>query len=191
MKTCCPICFQDMTHHQNLFDWLKRDAWICGDCRLMFKDVNRVYHFHDCTIRVLYEQSEELTSLFMQYQEVGDVALRSLFFHDYVSYIQKHYRGYTLVWIPSVKVKESGWDAVKAMLEAFPMKKQNALECRSVDPLRMRVCNDAGLEKQKVLLVDVCFDKEKLRMALDLLKPHVKCIQVVVLCGDMEELSSL
>ncbi len=191
MKSYCLICFRDITHHQNLFDWLKKDAWICGDCRLIFKDVNQVFHFHGCLIEVLYEQSEELDSLIMQYQEVGDIALRSLFFHDYVSYMQKHYKGYTLVWMPSGKVKERGLETVKEMLDEFSMKKQELLECISDDPFYMRLRNDCGLKKQKVLLVDVYFHKAKLQMAFDLLKPHVQCIHVVVLCGDMKVLHTM
>lgn len=191
MKLYCPICYQNISHHQNIFDWWKVDPWICGDCHMWFKEVNQVYVMEKCQVRVLYEYTEELNSLLHQYKNGCDVALRSIFFHHYVSFIQKRYSGYTLVWMPSneLYVKQKGFDPKKEMLNEIKLDKMHVLELGYDDKLAL--CQDAArlLKKQKLLIVDdVLVDDKPIVDAYRLLKSNAKKVEALVLCGDTEKI---
>lgn len=194
----CLLCFQNIQNHQNFYHWLSDRSLLCGDCLKEWQEVHASYHLNNFNVYVLYLYNDFLENLIFQYKEGQDVILAPVFFHECRRWIEQHYRGYTLLLMPSSKEKteERGFHALSAMLQSVNLpklrpfyksenRKQSTLSFAERQKIGEILHLDETMElPEKLLLIDdVCTTGSTLNCAYQLLAQHTMRVQALVLCA--------
>ena len=199
MEHVCKYCFQDIDTQQDFTHWLWQDALLCGTCAHQLQVVKKTISFDALKVHVLYRYNDFLESMLFQYKEGRDIALKDVFFHEYTKYIERRYRGYTLVLMPSseAKTKERGFHALASMLTHIHLHKislfyKSENRKQSLQSLQQRqhidevihVKEGETVPQTKLLLIDdVCTTGATLKCAYHLLQSHTMKIEALVLCA--------
>lgn len=198
-ETWCRFCMEDITRGQTIFDYLKQDALLCGECRRQLEVLNQRTKIREMPLHVIYLYNEFLENLIFQYKEGLDTALRDIFFYDVMDKINMKFRQYTIVLLPSSeeKTEERGFLPVKEMLYRCKLpiiepfyKISNHKQSLQTFENRVLISQvikrkvSVKLPKTKLLLVDdVCTSGNTLASAYTLLKEHPYKIEALVLCA--------
>lgn len=198
MKRCL-MCEQSVNAKQDFYRWLKCDSLLCGECLSKWQPIRKTCNHNGMKLHILYEYNDFIENMLFQYKEGMDVALRTSFLHEDRRYIEKRYKGYTMLLMPSSqeKTKERGFHALKEMSAALHMKKlQPFYKCenRKQSMLnyeeRLNIHKIIGLDdsvklpKKKLLLFDdVCTSGATLLSAFQLLKQKNIQAEALVLCA--------
>lgn len=199
MAHTCIYCFQDVDTKQDIHHWFWQDALLCGECSHQLTLVKKTILLDTLPVYVCYRYNEFLETMLFQYKESRDIALQDVFFHTFNKFIERRYRGYTLVLMPSSeeKTKERGFHALEAMLRHIHLHKispfyksenrkqslQSFEQRQHIDEV-IHLKADITLPQTKLLLVDdVCTTGATLKCAYQLLAAHTMNIEALVLCA--------
>jgi len=159
----------------------------------------------DYEVYAYYEYDAYFEKLIYQVKESKDETLAPVFLHPYVSHLKKLIGDKTVILVPSSakKTKQRGFDALKALYSGLdqqlncPFEKddvkqsQRSLTQRSHIKRHLRLIDIQAIEgKDVVLLDDVCTTGYSLKACIDLIKPHVKSITVMVLAMHPDNLNT-
>lgn len=194
---CCPYCFCDLHHEETLLHYIYKDSALCGACRKQLHRIMQTACVQGLEILMLYEYNEFFQSMIFQYKEARDIALKHVFFFDDIKRIQRRYKNYAIVLLPSSKEKmmERGFLPVKEMLKGCKLEmvepfykasnhKQSlqSMEKRKAITSVIKRNDDVALPKKPLLIIDdVCTSGSSLLHAYQLLQPHVYAIRAIVL----------
>lgn len=138
------------------------------------------------------EYDENISKLLILYKEHLDEALAPIFFDKYKKEINKRYKGYVCVPLPSSfeKVTQRGFHHLHRMIETLDLKVADVL-------VKTKNIKQAGLSKEErkhiemifeikensecsfeniLLIDDVCTTGASLKAAIALLRPHCKVL---------------
>ena len=137
---------------------------------------------------VLYEYDEEFSKLLIQYKELYDEALYPVFVYPYIRKIDRKYRGYTLVSVPSTRsnIEKRGFHHVNQMFSQTALdqkelfikletgdQKNNSMGVRKQVGSYIRLQDNITLPQTPILVADdVITSSESMTACLRLLKDH-------------------
>lgn len=108
----CKWCLEDYDPYSRLVDCLNDPRVLCLSCqnRLSYKPI--VFRLGGVKVHSLFKYDEEFSRLLIQYKEMRDIELSSVFLDGYKNYLKKKYSGYCGVIMPSseAKKKERGFN---------------------------------------------------------------------------------
>jgi len=192
----CLHCFCDVTDGLSLFDLFRSEDLLCGYCRQQLIPYRQNINVLDFHVYAYYHYDPFFEKLIFQIKESKDVTLAPVFLHPYVKHLRQMCLGKTLVLVPSSnkKLKERGFEPLRLFYEALacemicPFEKDDIKQSQRSNTMRSRIKNHIRLihpewikDKDIVLLDDVCTTGNSLKACIDLIKPYVRSIKVVVL----------
>ena len=199
----CLNCFCDLCDGLSLLDLLRREDVLCGYCRNQLTPLKRRTSVLDYQVYGYYEYDAFFEKLIFQVKESKDVTLAPVFLHPYVAHLRKQCVDKTIILVPSSekKTKSRGFDALRLFYKELnlemscPFEKDDIKQSQRNAFQRSKIKNhlrlihpEIVLDKDVVLLDDVCTTGYSLKACIDLLKPHAKSIRVVVLALHPEHL---
>lgn len=195
----CLICFNSIMTEANLFQLFYYSDIICCKCRRQLIRSKRNQNLNGLKIESFYLYEEWSSKLLLQYKELWDEALAPVFLYPFQKEIQKKYKGYSLVPIPSTKEKyqQRGFSPVIKMFECCGMEVIDVLsKKRDVEQKNQRKSQRSKIEfqlkeldfsKKKLLLIDdVVTTGSSMRAAYTLLAGKCKKIKLltVIICDE-------
>lgn len=159
----------------------------------------------DFSVYALYVYDDQFEQWIYQVKESKDVTLAPVFLHPYVSSLRKRIAGKTVIMVPSSvkKTKQRGFEVLPELYRGLgvelrcPFEKDDVKQSQRSASQRSRIKNhirlidpSVVLDKDIVLIDDVCTTGQTLKACLDLLKPHVKTVSVVVLALHPDNMKS-
>ena len=193
----CRYCFKDVHDHEDLIHYLSKSSIICGNCRQQLKPLYAYYQIQEMEVFAFYEYNQFLEGMIFQYKEGRDTALKDVFFYDIREYIEKNYKGYTIVLMPSSaqKNKERGFYAMLEMTKQINLKKISPfLKTKDMKQSKQRIEARQNIDEIMILnqtmtlpdtplllLDDVMTSGSTLHRAYTLLKGHRYPIKIAVL----------
>lgn len=196
----CLLCFSDIESHITIYNWLRQDTLLCGDCEKELIYLGICKNLDGLKIHILYLYNDFLENMIYQFKEGRDIALKNCFFHAYGKEFFHKFRHYQMCILPSSKEKleQRGFSHLSLMLEQFSIqiecpfeKLDNHKQSLQIYEKRkdiykhIRLKEHFKLKKKKILLIDdVCTSGSTLRCAYDLLKQHTTKIEALVLCAN-------
>lgn len=198
MKRCL-MCEQSVNAKQDFYHWLKCDSLLCGECLSRLQPLRKTLIHNGMKLHVLYEYNDFIENMLFQYKEGIDVALRTSFLYEDRRYIEKRYRGYTMLLMPSSreKTQERGFHALKEMSAVLRLKQlqpfykcENRKQSMLTYEERLKIKeiihldNSVSLPRRKLLLFDdVCTSGATLLSAFQLLNQQNIQAEALVLCA--------
>ncbi len=192
----CLVCFKPVVEGLDLYELILKDDILCGNCRKKLIKLNRIYDVNGLMVHTIYQYNDVLEKWMYQIKESKDETLGKCFLYDLSKKIEKAYRGYVLVMVPSSieKTQERGFHPLTKMFESIGLDKRN---CFIKDNIKQSKLN--RIERQhvydsihlidptikdvhKLLLVDdVCTTGSSLKACVDLLKTDDNEIKILVI----------
>ncbi|MEG1526934.1 MAG: ComF family protein [Erysipelotrichaceae bacterium] len=119
----CLVCMGDVDQGMDLVGWLKGDDIICGKCRKAFERIDVHTNLENIPCHILYTYNDELEDDLYRFKENRDIALAPIFFHLDVERINKRYRGFQIVIMPSnqEKIAMRSFHHMSEMLKAIKL----------------------------------------------------------------------
>lgn len=198
-KQHCKICFEKLHRRASLFTYFHYRDCICEICRNKMEIEEKWLLVGDLEVFCLYTYNRFMENLLFQFKEGKDVALKDIFLFSYKSKIEKMFKGYTIVYMPSSKehIKVRGFFPLKEMFEMIDLPKeevfiknhtykQSSLSYLQRKQIRniMQIKKGCKHKRKKVLLVDdVITSGETILSAYRLLKDDCEEIKALVLCN--------
>lgn len=195
----CTYCLEDITKEQDFYSFLKQDSLLCTPCQRQLRILNVQTKLADHKLHILYEYNEFLEGMIFQYKEGHDIALQEAFFHGVMKEINRKFRHYAIVVMPSSKEKlaERGFHPVKEMLKncRLPViepfyknenRKQSLQSIQNRAFISQVIKKKPGfiLPKKRLLLIDdVCTSGATMECAYNLLQGHTYKMEALVLCA--------
>lgn len=187
----------------SLGELLMRQDILCGFCRKQLIPYRKAVHVLDYQVYAYYEYEPFFEKLIFQIKENKDQTLAPVFLYPYRKHLKKVCEGKTVILVPSSakKTRQRGFDVLKSLYEGIetellcPFEKDDVKQSQRGVHLRSRIKNHIRLVhpewiqgKDVVLLDDVCTTGYSLKACLDLIKPVVNSVQVIVLAVHSDNL---
>lgn len=121
----CRYCMEDLHTKVELIDYLSKKTILCGKCRNQMQPLFQMFYIKEMNVFAFYQYNRFLEGMLFQYKEGRDSALANVFFYDIKTYIEKKYRNYTIVLMPSSTQKnnERGFYALAEMTHQIKLPK--------------------------------------------------------------------
>ncbi len=192
----CLNCFCDLTDGLSLIDLFRKEDNLCGVCRHLLIPLRKTVSVLDFEVYAFYRYESFFEKMIFQVKENKDVTLAPVFLHPYVSYLRRISEEKTIVLVPSSekKTKARGFEPLREFYKELglemvsPFEKDDIKQSLRSATQRSKIKNHLRLahlemiiDKEIILLDDVCTTGYSLKACIDLLKPHSKSIKVVVL----------
>lgn len=189
----------------NLLELFQKDDLLCGYCRKRLTPLKKEVPVQDFSVYALYLYDEQFEQWIYQVKEAKDVTLAPVFLHPYLKHLKKRIAGKTVVMVPSSvkKTKQRGFEVLPALYQGLgvelscPFEKDDVKQSQRNASQRSRIKNHIRLidktlilDKDVVLIDDVCTTGHTLKTCLDLIKPYAKTVSVVVLALHSDNLNS-
>lgn len=195
----CTYCMEDITKKQDFYAFVKQDSVLCGSCSRQLKILNIKVNWMNKKLHILYEYNDFLENMIYQYKEGHDIALYNVFFHEIMKEINRKFRHYTIVLMPSSKEKlvERGFHPVREMLKECKLpiiepfyksenRKQSLQSYQNRASISQVIKRNSNviLPKGRILLIDdVCTTGSTLECAYKLLQGHTYKVEALVMCA--------
>ena len=191
----CLVCFKSVLNGLDLFELFFYDDVLCGNCRKQLHRLNRTFDVNGLEVFAFYQYNKVLEKWMYQFKENKDETLGKCFLFNLKHRLEREYRDYVLVMVPSSteKTLERGFHALSSLFSSINLKRNNCFikdnikqskqsrlkrldikdSIHLVDP-SIRLCS-------KILLVDdVCTTGSSLRACYDLIKTDVNEVKICV-----------
>ena len=193
----CLWCHRSLKYESTLKNLFHIDDVLCEKCRQSMEYKPKKIKIHGIEVQGLYIYEGLFRDMLIQYKELYDEALFPVFLWKVKQELERKYRGYTIVPVPSSERKnqERGFFTVERMFEVLDLpildllyktddheqKKMNRRERESIySHLEMK---DVKSIPDKILLVDdIMTTGETITAAYRKLKGNSKCTKVLI-CG--------
>ena len=196
MTDCyCLWCHRSLKYESVLKNLFYIDDVLCEKCRQSLEYRPRKIRVHDVEVYGLYVYEGLLRDMMIQYKELYDEALFPAFLWKNKKELEKKYRGYTMVPVPSSneKNRERGFFTVERMFEIldlpmadilektddFEQKKKGTREKRNIAS-HLRIRENAVIPEKVLLVDDIVTTGETIRAAYDILKENSKSVKVLI-----------
>lgn len=192
----CLICFSPIYEGTSFFAYFQKPDQICGFCRQKLRRCKEKLQWQGYPFFAVYYYDAFMESLLFQLKEGRDIALAPIFLSCYKKELEKRYRDFTMVFMPSneSKTKERGFFALEELFSDISLPKVTPLikthnVKQSLQPMQQRgkIANGIALDKKKLamskllLVDDVCTSGNTLSAALHQLKEHPFSIEILVI----------
>ena len=188
---------EDLSRQEDFIHYLSKESLLCGKCRNQLKPLFQYYKIQEMKVFAFYEYNRFLEGMLFQYKEGRDTALKNVFFFDIKEYIEKKYKGSTIVLMPSSmqKTQERGFYAMEEMCRQINLKKISPfVKIKDIKQAKQRIEERQKVDDNMVLnpevpipntplllLDDVMTSGATMHRAYTLLKGHRQSIHICVL----------
>lgn len=202
-NTFCKICFEDIYHKVSLLSYFSYKDVICEGCRSKMQEINKWKQIDTLNVYCIYAYDTYMENLMFQFKEGRDIALKDVFLYTQKKKIEKMFKDYTIIFMPSSKehTKIRGFIPLEEMFLNINLNKENILEKKGMYKQsvlsyaqRKQVKNCIKMKKGckkhrgKVLLVDdVMTSGETLLSAYALLKDDCEEIKALIVCDNHKD----
>ncbi|MFV0379904.1 MAG: ComF family protein [Anaerorhabdus sp.] len=195
MKKCL-YCHKDIINGATIFDYYFYNDLLCCSCRRKIKKYHHHFKIDNIEGFAILEYNEFFSDLLVQYKECMDEALSLVFLWGYNLIIRLLLSGYTIVYIPSSKIKldERGFNHLEKIFKKVGLRYTDILEKTDNQKQvylnfeeREKMINKIRIKKgmkipKKILLVDDVFTTgSSLKGAIKVLSEHNCKVKVLVL----------
>lgn len=186
----CLWCLRDLFHDATLFSIFNERQILCMDCQLQLKQRKTQFMLDGIEVTSFVEYGENISRLLILYKEHCDEALAPIFFDRWKKHINKKYKNYTCIPLPSSseKVAQRGFHHLHRMIESLDLEMSDLLvktknikqaklskEDRKHIDMIFEIRKDIEYSFESVVLIDdVCTTGASLKAAIALLRPHCK-----------------
>lgn len=196
----CLLCFEKLNENCTLTQFLFPTDSLCYRCRSQMIVYNRTKKINQLSVHILYVYNDFIENMLYQWKEQKDVALKRCFLQMFKKQIEKKYKHYTIVYMPSSdeKTKKRGFHTLEELtcdinlnkVELFEKTKDMKQSLQSYEKRKeigkyIRLKEHVKIPETKLLLIDdVCTTGSTLLCAYSLLKKHKYEIKALVLCAN-------
>lgn len=190
----CLWCLRDL-YHDATFLSIFNNQILCLDCQCKLKQRKFMFMLDGVEVTSFVEYDENISRLLILYKEHCDEALAPIFFDRWRKYINKRYKGYVCVPLPSSsqKVAQRGFHHLHRMIESLDFEMADILiktknvkqaklskEDRKHIDMIFEIKKDTECSFENVVLVDdVCTTGASLKAAIALLRPFCKNLRAI------------
>ena len=182
-----------MKFEQGILHMFINSDVVCMECREKMKLAGITFSLDELRCESLYVYEGVVKDMLLQYKELMDEALYTVFLYPFMSYIRKKYRGYTLVIAPSSEnaIKRRGFSHVEKMFSVLGMpmvypfmkddveQKHRSIKQRHLVKKDLRIVD--RLPDTPLLLVDdICTTGSTLSAMYEQIKNHKYPIRALV-----------
>ena len=191
----CLWCLRDLHHDATLLSIFNEKQILCLDCQLKLKQKKIIFVLDGVEVTSFVEYDENISSLLILYKEYFDEALAPIFFDRWKKHINKKYKEYICIPLPSSseKVAQRGFHHLHRMIESLDLEMVDLLvKTKNVKQAKLskedRKHIDMIFEINKniecsfedvVLIDDVCTTGASLKAAIALLRPRCKNLRAI------------
>lgn len=192
----CLVCFKSVLEGLDLFELLVYDDVLCGKCRKQLVSLNRSYNVNGLNVFAFYRYNKVLEKWMYQFKENKDETLGKCFIYNLKKRIEREYRGYVLVMVPSSteKTLERGFHTLSTLFSSINLERRDCLIKDNIKQSKLNRferyeikesihCVDSTIRLcPKILLVDdVCTTGSSLRACYDLIKTELNDVKICVI----------
>lgn len=199
----CKICFKEFI--PSSFEVLSSFNTICDECYSSFSKIFEKRYIDGVEVFCLYEYKEPLDRLIIQYKELRDVELSSVFLSRLKNYLKYKYRKYLLVTLPSSEeaIQRRGFNHLQKIFEVLELPLEDKLLYKSDSSLHKELdhlkrlahkdfirIRENNIDKAKnILLVDdILSTGSSLKNAIKVLRNDGFChIKALVICDNKKQ----
>lgn len=193
----CVICFKDVYRIPSIYHLLYQPP-ICFECLSKLEMIDKTFIKANKPTRILYRYNDFFKQLLFQYKGQYDLALKDAFLCISKEELQRKYREYLIVIIPSSKednekrgfcpnekiVETFSHDIFKGLYKSINYKQTSQKDRRGIKKV-LQIENGYLLTNRKVLVFDdVITSGNTMQATIDLIASyHPKCIEILVLAS--------
>ena len=194
-ESLCLWCAEPLAHGQSVIHFLQRRA-VCIRCERKLSLEKKCLAIQNLKVHYFIVYNEQIEELLYRYKEQKDEACGKLFFENHIGWIQRKFKGYKIIYLPSSKekIEERGFHHLEVMCQRISIEKIHALSKKNkVLQKHQSKENRANILKHfeidvsmlkntdNILLVDdVCTTGGSLLAAHTLVLPHVAKVEALV-----------